>query len=184
MSEFTITAEMWQELMARISVMERVTLPLTPLGPRKGSAEETAEDDKAVEDLVRAFKMKLGSEREPPPPVDRANQVLASGAPIPEDRSHTALKPSGQQQDYVVLTAAERAKGCVRPYRDAYRHLKCGKITTMGRAIAETFARDPYFYTGTFCATCCGHFPIGEDGEFVWCETDGTDGTTRPKVGT
>ena len=115
------------------------------------------------------------------PRVDRSNRVLSSGEPVPEDQSHTALKPSGQQQDYVVLTESERHKGYVRRYRDSYRHLKCGKITTMGRAIAETYARDPYFYSGTFCTTCAGHFPVGEDGEFVWYEMDGTTG---PKVGT
>lgn len=60
-------------------------------------------------------------------------------------------------------------------------HLKCGKITTMGRSIAETYSRDPGFYSGTFCVYCGGHFPIGEDGEFVWYEMDGSTG---PKVGT
>ena len=115
------------------------------------------------------------------PPVDRSARILASGEPVPEDRSHTTLKPSGQQQDYIVLTESERHKGYVRRYRDAYRHLFCGKITTMSRAIAETYARDPNFYTGTFCSTCCGHFPIGEDGDFVWYEMDGSTG---PKVGT
>jgi hypothetical protein len=53
----------------------------------------------------------------------------------------------------------------------------CGSTTTMGRALAETYARDPGFYSGTFCCTCGAHFPVGKDGEFVW---DGTD----EKVGT
>ncbi len=74
----------------------------------------------------------------------------------------------GQQKDYVVLAEAEREKGFVRPYRDAYRHDKCGAVTTMGRALSETYARDPGFYNGTFCATCRAHFPVGEDGEFAW----------------
>ena len=113
-------------------------------------------------------------------PVDRSNRVLMSGDPVPEDYSHTELKENGQQRDYVVLNAAERSKGFVRPFRDAYRHLKCGKITTMSAAIAETYARDPYFYTGTFCTTCHAHFPTGENGEFVWYEMDGSTG---PKVG-
>lgn len=113
--------------------------------------------------------------------VDRSARVLANGAPVPEDNSHTALRPDGQQEAYVVLTAEERSKGFVMPYRYAYRHLKCGKITTMGRAIAETYSRDPRFYSGTFCTTCKGHFPVGEDGEFTWYEMDGTEG---PKVGT
>lgn len=95
---------------------------------------------------------------------------------------HRAINPAtGQQKGYVVLRDDERAKGFVRPYRDAYRHLKCGKVTTMGRAIAETYARDPEFYSGTFCSTCRNHFPIGEDGEFTWYEMDGSEG---PKVGT
>lgn len=115
------------------------------------------------------------------PPVDRSCQILASGSPVPEDRSHTKLRPSGQQEDYVVLCDSERSKGFVRPYRDSYRHLKCGTTTTMSSAISETYARDPYFYSGTFCVVCGGHFPVGEDGEFVWYEMNGATG---PKVGT
>lgn len=38
----------------------------------------------------------------------------------------------------------------------------------MGYALAETYARDPYFYSGTFCVHCRAHFPVGEDGEFTW----------------
>lgn len=114
-------------------------------------------------------------------PVDRNAQRLTSGHPVPADRSHTELTPSGQQKAYVVLSDAERSKGFVRPVRDAYRHLTCGKITTMGRELSETYARDPYFYSGTFCSTCRGHFPVGEDGEFTWYEMDGREG---PKVGT
>lgn len=104
--------------------------------------------------------------------------TLSDGSPVTPD--HRDLRPDGQQKGYVVLRADERAKGFVRPYRDAYRHLKCGKITTMGRAIAETYARDPYFYGGTFCSHCRAHFPVGVDGEFTWYEMDGTEG---PKVG-
>jgi len=53
----------------------------------------------------------------------------------------------------------------------------CGQVTTMARELAETYARDPYFYSGTYCSTCRGHFPVGAGGEFVWLP----DGT---KVGT
>lgn len=168
-------------------------------------------------------------------PVDRENRILTSGLPVPEDNSHTKLREDGQQQAYVVLTASERSKGFVRPYRDAYKHVGppgptfpirkltkeeqkyynesedswfeaypdnhpsestgkfwsqeeldkvgtgCQKITTMGRAIAETYSRDPYFYSGTFCLHCKKHFPVGEYGEFVWYEMDGSIG---PRVGT
>jgi hypothetical protein len=90
---------------------------------------------------------------------------------------HRKLKENGQQQDYVVLAESEREKGFVRPVRRAYKHLTCGSVTTMSQPLAETYARDPYFYSGTFCVGCRGHFPVGDDGEFVW------DGTSE-KVGT
>lgn len=96
------------------------------------------------------------------------------------DRNDPGLRkvgPDGMQETYLVLTDEDRAQGFVRPVRRSYRHLTCGTVTTMGLAIAETYARDPGFYGGTFCAGCHGHFPVGEAGEFVW---DGTD----EKVGT
>lgn len=113
-------------------------------------------------------------------PVDRSAQQLSGGGAVTDD--HRDINPAtGQQKGYIVLQPHERAKGFVRPFRDAYRHLKCGKITTMSRDIAETYARDPFFYNGTFCTTCRAHFPVGEDGEFTWYEMDGREG---PKVGT
>jgi len=113
-------------------------------------------------------------------PVDRSDRQLTDGGPVTAD--HREINPaSGQQKGYVVLSPAERAKGFVRPYRDAYRHQKCGAITTMSRSIAETYARDPGFYDGTFCSTCRSHFPVGENGQFTWYEMDGREG---PKVGT
>lgn len=103
-------------------------------------------------------------------------RTLIDGRPITED--HREINPAtGLQKDYVVLSAEERAKGFVRPVRRAYRHLTCGTVTTMHQQIAETYARDPEFYDGTFCAGCRKHFPIGADGQFVW---DGSD----EKVGT
>lgn len=108
-------------------------------------------------------------------PVDRSAVTLTSGQPVTPD--HRELKPNGQQKDYVVLSDAERSKGFIRPVRRSYKHLKCGGVTTMGQSIAETYARDPKFYGGTFCVECGKHFPVGESGEFVWID----DGT---KVGT
>lgn len=92
--------------------------------------------------------------------------------------AHREIEPStGMQRGYVVLSEDERAKGFVRPVRRSYVHAKCGVVTTMGHALAETYARNPQFYSGTFCCGCGKHFPVGEDGEFTW------DGTTE-KVGT
>ena len=89
-----------------------------------------------------------------------------SGQPIAPD--HREINPvTGQQKDYLVLCPDERAKGFVRPFRDTYKHLTCGQTTTMGRAIAETYSRDPTFYSGTMCVTCRAHFPLSE---FVWLD--------------
>jgi hypothetical protein len=41
----------------------------------------------------------------------------------------------------------------------------CGTVTTMGRALSETYARDPKYYGATFCCGCGKHFPVAE---FVW----------------
>ena len=84
---------------------------------------------------------------------------------MPKDHSHIAIKQNGQQKDYVVLTPEERAKGFVRPVRRTYIHLSCNTPTTMHQDIAETYARDPKFYRGTFCVNCRSHFPLDE---FVW----------------
>ena len=100
--------------------------------------------------------------------------------PTTDDRNDPGLSeigPDGMQKSYLVLSDEDRARGFVRPVRRSYQHLTCGAITTMGLAIAETYARQPDFYGGTYCAACRGHFPVGESGEFVW---DGTD----QKVGT
>ena len=84
----------------------------------------------------------------------------------PDDPQLRQHRPDGQQMAYLVLSDEERAKGWVRPYRDSYQHT-CGTVTTMGRAIAETYARDPSFYGGTYCGGCRAHRPLAE---FVWVE--------------
>lgn len=102
--------------------------------------------------------------------------TLTDGSPVTPD--HREIDPAtGQQKGYVVLSSAERAKGFVRPVRRTYTHEKCGSDTTMGQALAETYARQPSFYAGTYCASCRSHFPVGDDGEFVWTGT-------KEKVGT
>jgi hypothetical protein len=84
--------------------------------------------------------------------------------------------PRPQADAYLVLSDEERAAGFVRPVRTSYVHEVCGTTTTMGLAIAETYARIPGFYGSTYCVACQMHRPVGALGEFVW-----PDGT---KVGT
>lgn len=122
---------------------------------------------------ARAFVARHGDptgEPTPAPPTNKRGLV--------SDRAEldTTILPNGQQTNYLVLSEEERSKGFVRPVRDTYVHDKCGSATTMGRALAETYARQPDFYSGTFCCVCGSHFPVGAEGEFSW-----EDGT---KVGT
>jgi len=102
--------------------------------------------------------------------VDRTARVLTDGSPVTDD--HREIDPrTGQQKGYVVLTAVERSKGFVKPVRREYIHEKCGTKTSMGLALSETYARDPKFYSGTFCCHCRQHFTFGTpDGVFHWLD--------------
>ena len=152
----------------------------TPVDPDALSAYETAMRDaipNIIADVDRRRKLAMDARNRQlaaeSNPVDRSQQQLTDGSPVPDDRSHTELKSDGQQRGYVVLSPDERARGFVRPVRRTYRHTKCGTNTSMSQSIAETYARDPKFYSGTFCVACGKHFPVGPDGEFVWID-DGT----------
>lgn len=103
---------------------------------------------------------------------DKPKTTLADGSPVTDD--HRKLRIDGQQKGYVVLSAEERAKGFVEPVRYSYIHSMCGMKTTMGPTIAETFARDPNFYGGTFCSFCKTHFALEQ---FKWSDTEITVGT-------
>lgn len=101
--------------------------------------------------------------------MNEPRTTLADGSPVTPE--HREINPStGLQKGYVVLSDEERQKGFVRPVREAYVHTACGAVTRMSRPIAETFARDPSFYSGTFCSHCRHHFPLDQ---FTW-DPDGT----------
>jgi hypothetical protein len=89
---------------------------------------------------------------------------------------------NGQYKDYWILSKEERLKGFIQPVRTKYIHLKCGCVTVMGLKLSETYARNPIFYGATFCSNCGEHYPVGENGEFVWIEPDGRE--IGQKVGT
>lgn len=111
-----------------------------------------------------------------------------NGQPVAEVRA-SQTNETGQHEAYIVLCPDERAKGFVRPYRDSYKHVGrseelvsddgttfqgpriggCSSVTTMGRALSETYARDPTFYGATFCVNCNRHLPVAE---FVWTADD------------
>lgn len=101
-----------------------------------------------------------------------ARHTVTGRDPAPGHETGPAPQPiepsTGQHGDHWVLPASERAKGFIRPVRTRYTHTKCGTLTTMPQAIAETYARQPGHYGSTFCVRCRAYLPVGPDGEFVW----------------
>lgn len=79
-----------------------------------------------------------------------------------------------QHEAYLVLSEEEKAKGYIRPVRRTYIHDICGTVTTMSQSIAETYARNPYFYGSTYCVGCQKHLPVSQ---FTW------DDNSNQKVG-
>lgn len=82
--------------------------------------------------------------------------------------------PVPQNAAYLVLSAEELAKGYLQPVRRTYVHKACGAETTMPLAIAQTYARDPWFYGATYCCSCGKHRPLQE---FTW---DGAQAEMSP----
>lgn len=162
------------ELERRVGSLEGVTMPLIPLGPRPEDPRERDETIKRLADeLLKTEAPWIEKSAAAEVPVDRSCRVLTDGSPVTPD--HREINPAtGQQKGYVVLCEEERAKGFVRPVRQSYTHKTCGDDTWMGLALAETYARDPEFYSGTFCATCRAHFPLDQ---FVWKGTNEQVGT-------
>lgn len=113
------------------------------------------------------------------PPVDGTARCTTDGKPLEQSPDDV-----GQHKNYVILCDDERAKGFVRPVRNTYVHQfmedgsevpyplvtrkgigGCGVATRMGQALSETYARDPKFYSHTFCVGCNSHLPVAE---FTW----------------
>lgn len=91
----------------------------------------------------------------------------------PRDPDLREIDPvTGMQKTYLILPDGQR-KELVAPVRRSYRHVKCGTVTTMSQAIAETYAANPTFYGGTYCAGCGIHFYFrAPDGDFRWLDDD------------
>lgn len=110
-------------------------------------------------------------------PGTKGAVVTLSGKPKCKDYDGPAPCPinpeTGMHQDYWVLSDEERAKGFVKPVRTSYIHVRCGVKTSMNIKLAETYAANPWFYSGTFCAACREHFSLDQ---FRWVNNNGTDG--------
>ena len=89
---------------------------------------------------------------------------------VPHAQGPPDETPVPQAETYLVLSEAERARGFVRPVRRSYQHRSCGTVTTMGQALAETYAVNPGFYGSTYCCGCSMHRAVDE---FVWLNVTG-----------
>lgn len=87
--------------------------------------------------------------------------------PPPEDFDYGEQKEDGQYENYPTTNEGEFEQ----PVRESYVHEECGTTTTMTGDLPESVARDPTFYTKTFCAGCNEHVPVEE----VHWEEDGAD---------
>ena len=104
--------------------------------------------------------------------------------PFRDSYRHVGVRPKYPLRDLTTEEKIENAKygyvkyekypeselplvGCF--WTEAQLASGCGEVTTMGRKLAETYARDPKFYGATFCAACGMHYPVAE---FVWKDTD------------
>lgn len=156
-----------------------------------------SEDDvrRIVREEMERVDQRLGPRRESPEEERERLRLMTAGvvagvkvAPLSPTRHTTDPAdprlgrgvdetPRPQNEAYLVLSEAERAKGFLRPVRDTYKHVTCGATTTMGAAIAETYARDPWFYGGTYCVTCAKHRPLAE---FRWLTGESMDPARWP----
>lgn len=116
-------------------------------------------------------------------PVRDQYKHVGNGGPVHPTRPLTEEeKVRFAKQGYVLFEGYPRSHtlaGCYWTQERLDRAEGCGTVTTMGRALAETYAAKPDFYGSTFCQGCGEYFPVGE---FVWIGEDGRE--TAERVGT
>ncbi len=104
--------------------------------------------------------------------VDPGGPTPAGGYPSANERH---VEDSGSFLHHFANADGSSVTG--RFWTDAQLRSGCGTVTTMAQAIAETYARNPGFYGGTFCVGCGVHLPVGAAGEFVWLDDGSRVGT-------
>lgn len=84
-----------------------------------------------------------------------------------DDFDYGEKRDDGQYENYPTIDEGEFEQ----PVRKTYIHEECGTATTMTGDLPESVARDPEYYTATFCAGCGDHVPVEE----VYWEEDESD---------
>lgn len=91
-----------------------------------------------------------------------------------DDFDYGDRKDDGQFENHPTIDEGEFEQSV----RHTYRHTECGGTTSMKSGIAKSIARDPEYYTATFCTSCGDYYPTDEfewlDGK-PWVIDDGGD---------
>jgi hypothetical protein len=83
--------------------------------------------------------------------------------------AHLALRPDGQQNEYMTLPPEERYQASIETTPKIYFHSVCGSHTKMPEEIIRTYLKNPFAYSDqTYCTGCHAHVPCRE---LVWVET-------------
>lgn len=115
-------------------------------------------------------------------PMRLSYRHVGTGGPVNPMRDLTAEERVGYDRfDYVKYEQYPKGDSIVGRFwtqKDLDGIGKgCGSVTSMPKAIAETYAVDPHYYGRTFCCSCGDYFPVGPHGEFVWTGTNERVGT-------
>lgn len=85
------------------------------------------------------------------------------------DKKYVAVMTSLEKEDGSFLGGSYVTQEELEAYQFGKRIGGCNFPTSMGIALAETYARDPNFYGSTYCSFCRKHLPVSE---FRWLHTD------------
>jgi len=78
--------------------------------------------------------------------------------PPPEDFDYGEKRSDGQYENYPTIDNGDFEQ----PVRDEYVHEGCSSTTKMTGDLPESVARNPHYYTKTFCVGCGKHVPVSE----------------------
>lgn len=87
----------------------------------------------------------------------------------PGDFDYGEKREDGQYENYPTIDEGEFEQKPRRSYIHDEEEGGCGERTRMTGDLPESVARDPSYYTKTFCSSCGEHVPVDEvrwlDGE-------------------
>jgi hypothetical protein len=132
-------------------------------------------DEERAKGFVRPVRSQLRARRHRGAEVSAARHHGRAGEELARRRPFVKFEPYPQPAQGLVHRALLDAERCSTRVGKG-----CGTLTTMGRALAETYARKPASTARPTAAAAHMHRPVGADGEFVWDGTDDAGGADDP----